>query len=62
MEHWHRADEGLLLLDVESTEDDLYHRHQVTVRGHHALAGARGAGGVEQRGRIVLVDSVPDSG
>jgi hypothetical protein len=28
------------------------------VRGHHALAGPRGAGRVEQRGLVVLRDAV----
>jgi hypothetical protein len=61
VEHGHRAEEGLRgvgVLEAEAGHDDLDHGDEVPVRGHHALAGPRRAGGVEQRGLVVLRDAV----
>jgi hypothetical protein len=62
VEHGHRAEEGLGPvggLEAEARHDDLHHGDEAPVRGDDALAGARGARGVEQRGRVVLRDAVP---
>jgi len=59
VKHGDRADVGFDVSGVEATEDDLDHGYEVPVGGKHALAGSRGAGGVEQRGRVVLLHALP---
>ncbi|CAN6268727.1 unnamed protein product, partial [Urochloa humidicola] len=48
-------------LELESLHDDLHHGDEAPVRGDDALAGPRGLGGVEQRGRVVLRDAFPSA-
>lgn len=58
VKHGDRAYEGFVLLHVEPTQHDLDHCYEVAVGRYHALAGPRGAGGVEQRGRVVLLHAL----
>lgn len=66
VKHRDRADESLLSLRSnvrsEPVHDGLHHRDKVPVRRHNSFAHPGGSGRVKQSRRVVLVNSLRDSG